>query len=412
MTWYSLKCGWTNNPVARALTAMQVSILNAGGPTDYLYGFVTGLSPQPGMQIEVVDGDTSQALFTNIPNVRHFNLRGDNRSPQSFLTKTFRIFFYYIRLLKYVARTRSRVFHIQWDNSFLLFDRTLLLLYYKIYGKKIAYTAHNISKEARDGVETWYHRTSLYALYRLVDSIIVHTEQMKNDLIAVYKISANKIYVVRHGINLLVPKTGLTPLEARRKLGISESAHVVLFFGYIDNYKGTDLLIDAVAQLAKDDPLLVLILAGQFKCSTAYRTSLENHITNLLPTIQIKTLFEFIAPERVEELFIASDCVALPYRRIYQSGVIFLAYRFGIPIVATDVGNFREDIPEGKAGFVCIPNDRSAFAGALQKYFGSELFIEKTQTRARIEKWAEEKYSWHTIGTRTAEIYAEMMKLP
>lgn len=391
-------------------TAMQVSILNAGGQTDYLYGLVTGLSSQPDIRIEVVDGDASHTLFINFSRVRYFNLRGDNRSPQSVFTKAFRILLYYIRLVLYAARTRSQVFHIQWDNSFLLFDRTLLLLYYKLCGKKIVYTAHNISKEARDGVETWYHRSSLHLLYRLVDRIIVHTERMKSELITAYNIPPNKIHIVRHGINLLVPKTGITPTEARRKLGIAESAHVILFFGCINEYKGTDLLLDAVAQSAKTDPALLLVIAGQFKCSPAYRTTIENRIAAILPTVPVKTIFKFLAPECVEELFVAVDCVALPYRRIYQSGVIFLAYRFGIPIVATDVGSFREDIVEEKTGFLCPSNDASALSVALQKYFSSDLFAQHEQTRARITQWAEDRYSWQNIGKQTVGIYSEPLR--
>jgi glycosyltransferase involved in cell wall biosynthesis len=389
---------------------MQVSILNAGGQTDYLYGLVTGLSSQPDIQIEVVDGDASQTLFTNVPRVRHFNLRGDNRSPQSVFTKAFRILLYYIRLVIYAARAHSQVFHIQWDNSFLLFDRTLLLLYYKLCGKKIVYTAHNISKKARDSGETWYHRSSLHLLYRLVDIIIVHTEQMKDELIRTYNVTPGKIQIARHGINCLVPRTGLTPSEARRKLGIAETAHVILFFGYIDAYKGAELLIDAVTQRAKDDPALLLVIAGQFKCSAAYRTTIEHRIAQVPSVISLKTYFEFIAPERVEALFAAADCIALPYRRIYQSGVIFLAYRYGVPIVATDIGSFREDIKEGETGFLCPPEDAIAFSETLQKYFSSDLFLHSTETRARIMQWAEERYSWQTIGKQTVGIYSELLR--
>jgi glycosyltransferase involved in cell wall biosynthesis len=391
---------------------MQVSILNAGGPTDYLYGLVTGVTLQPDIQIEVVDGDASQTLFSNFPRVRHFNLRGDNRSPQSLFTKVIRILVYYARLIIYAARTHSQVFHIQWDNSFLLFDRTLLLLYYKMCGKTIVYTAHNISKEARNGNETWYHRYSLRTLYRLVDTIIVHTERMKNELMIAYNIPSNKIHVVQHGINLLVPKTGITQIDARRKLGIEEHAHAVLFFGYIDKYKGTDLLMDAVTQMATGDSALTLILAGQFKCSPVYRTSIETCVAQLFPTVNVKTFFEFISPEHVEELFAAADCVAMPYRRIYQSGVIFLAYRYGIPIVATDVGSFREDIIEGETGCLCSPEDTTAFSETLQKYFSSDMFLHSTETRTRIMQWAEERYSWQKIGKQTVEVYSKLLQQP
>lgn len=391
---------------------MQISILNAGGPTDYLYGLVAGLSSQPEMQIEVVDGDVSQHLFDHSSNVRHFNLRGDNRSPQSLFTKIFRIFFYYLRLMLYAAQTRSQVFHIQWDNSFLMFDRTLLLLYYKMCGKKIVYTAHNISKEARDGVDTWYHRTSLKSLYRLADATIVHTESMKEELIAAFHVPSDKIYVVRHGINLLVPRTGMTKIEARQKLDLPATAHVILFFGYISKYKGVDLLIDAVSRMANDDPAATLVIAGQFKCTSAFRTSIEIRLAQLQTRISVKTFFQFIPPEQVEELFVAADCVALPYRAIYQSGIIFLAYRFGIPLVATDVGSFREDIIDGKTGILCERDNVISLSEAFQKYFSSPLFLHQNQTRIDIARWAEERYSWGQIGKQTADIYAKLLHRP
>jgi glycosyltransferase involved in cell wall biosynthesis len=215
--------------------------------------------------------------------------------------------------------------------------------------------------------------------------------------------------VVLMGINNLVPKTGITQTEARRKLGIAENAHVVLFFGYINQYKGTDVLLDAVARMANDDPALTLLLAGQYKCSPAYRQTIETLIAHISPTIPVKTYFEYVATERVEEFFAAADCVALPYRSIFQSAVIFLAYRFGVPLVAADVGSFREDILEGETGFLCPPNDAPALAAAIRTYFSSKLFLQKAQTRTRIAQWAEEKYSWNAIGKRTAGIYSNLL---
>ncbi len=69
-----------------------------------------------------------------------------------------------------------------------------------------------------------------------------------------------------------------------------------------------------------------------------------------------------------------ADVMVLPYKDIFQSGVLFLAYSFGLPVVATDVGSFREEIVEGQTGFVCNPCDSSDLAMALQTYFKSDLF--------------------------------------
>ena len=66
---------------------MRVSILNAGQQTDYLYGIVSALAGEEGLEIEVVDADCSVGLIDSIPGVKLFPLRGDNLSPQSFLVK-------------------------------------------------------------------------------------------------------------------------------------------------------------------------------------------------------------------------------------------------------------------------------------------------------------------------------------
>ena len=75
------------------------------------------------------------------------------------------------------------------------------------------------------------------------------------------------------------------------------------------------------------------------------------------------------------ELYIkAAGVLVLPYVHIFQSGVPFLAYSFGLPVIATDVGTLRQDIVEGRTGFVCRPQDSSDLARTIDKYFESELF--------------------------------------
>ena len=144
---------------------MKVSILNAGQENDYLFGLVSGLSKIQSLEIEVVDSDNSVNLFNEFSRVSFFNLRGDNLSRQPVQVKIWRISRYYIRLLWYTARTKSQIFHIEWENSIALFDRTLLILYYKMWGKKLVFTAHNVYKDARDERATFLGRISLKVMY-------------------------------------------------------------------------------------------------------------------------------------------------------------------------------------------------------------------------------------------------------
>jgi D-inositol-3-phosphate glycosyltransferase len=368
---------------------MRISILNAGQENDYLFGLVSGLSEIRSIEIEVVDSDNSTGLFDEFPQVAFFNLRGDNLSAVSIIVKIWRIVRYYIRLLWYTARTKAEIFHIEWENSIALFDRILLPLYYKAFGKKLIFTAHNVYKEARDERANYFRWVTLKIMYRLIDRIIVHTPQMKEELCSLFGISAEKVFVIPHGINIRIPKKYMSRKDARADLGIGSSAHAVLFFGQIDEYKGTETLVKAAAQYIKEDPSAVLLIAGKPKRRSDYADKLKEQAYHEIPKKNLLMRLEFIPAEEVEKYFAAADCLVLPYKRIYQSGVIFLAYRFGLPIIAADVGSFHDDIIDGVTGFVCRPEDAEDLSAALKKFFDSDLYRQGEKTRARIIDHAE-----------------------
>ena len=84
------------------------------------------------------------------PRVNYLSFR-DQRANAGLVQKVSRILLYYWHLFTYTATTHSKIFHILWNNKLLLFDRTLLMLYYKLLGKKIILTAHNVNAGKRDG---------------------------------------------------------------------------------------------------------------------------------------------------------------------------------------------------------------------------------------------------------------------
>src|SRR5690606_16893270 len=86
----------------------------------------------------------------------------------------------------------------------------------------------------------------------------------------------------------------------------------------------------------------------------------------------------------LEVYFKAADVLILPYTRIFQSGVLFLSFSFGLPAVATDVGSFRDDVIDGETGFICAPNDPSALALTVERYFKSPLYRDLEVARRKI----------------------------
>ena len=111
----------------------------------------------------------------------------------------------------------------------------------------------------------------------------------------------------------------------------------------------------------------------------------------------------------MELYFKAADVLIVPYVHIFQSGVPFLAYSFGLPVIATDVGSLREDIIEGRTGFVCQPEDSSALARTIDKYFESELFRDLENRRFEIKEYANERYSWNKVAAITTAVYSNLL---
>ena len=105
---------------------------------------------------------------------------------------------------------------------------------------------------------------------------------------------------------------------------------------------------------------------------------------------QIILRTQFIPDREMEVYLKAADVLVLPYKEIFQSGVLFLAYSFGLPVVATDVGSFREEIVEGQTGFLCRPGDPADLARTpSQRYFASELYRNLGAERQKIKDYAE-----------------------
>src|SRR5262249_16384695 len=108
--------------------------------------------------------------------------------------------------------------------------------------------------------------------------------------------------------------------------------------------------------------------------------------------------------------FKAADVVVIPYTNIFQSGVPFLAYSFGLPVIATDVGSLKEDVIDGKTGYICKPHDCADLANSIEKYFSSELFKQLDIRRAEIRNWAKERHSWVRVAEMTKDVYRKLVQ--
>lgn len=398
-------------PPATASTSVeqQIVVLTGGYDKPYVMGLTQALAAQ-NVWMDVVGGDAidSPALRAT-QRLRFVNLIG-SREGGSLAAKVSRVLAYYARLIRYAATAEPKIFHILWNNKFEFFDRTLLMLYYRLLGKKIVFTAHNVNAGKRDGNDSFMNRLTLRAQYRLCDAIFVHTEKMRGELIKDFGVGAEKVHMIPFGINNSVPDTALTSSQARQQLGIGKDEKAILFFGALRPYKGLEYLVKAFLQLAANHPEYRLIIAGERRRESGdYPEEVLREIGDNAFRDRVLQVIRFIPDEQAELYFKAADVLALPYTNVFQSGVLFTAYGFGLPVVATDVGSMSEEVIVGKTGFLCEACDPRGLASAIEEYFASDLFRSLQRRRPEIREWAAARHSWSIVGETTCGVYAELL---
>jgi len=389
---------------------IAAALLTGGSDRHYTFGLAMALVSK-GVWLDVIGSDEvdSPEMHT-VESLTFLNLRGSHQSGVSFLKKVSRVLLFYARLIGYAWAAKPRIFHILWNNKFQFFDRTLLMLYYKIQGKKIVLTAHNVNQAKRDHHDSLLNRLTLRIQYHLADHIFVHTEKMKDELHEDYGVSEQATTVIPFGVNNAVPHTPLTCGEAKQRLGISDGEKTILFFGNMRPSKGLEYLLAAFQQIVTRDAHYRLIIAGQ------RIRQFERHWADIQQTIRhfrnpelITLKIEFVPDDETELYFKAADVLVLPYTEIFQSGVLFLGYSFGLPVIATAVGSFREDIIEGQTGFLCRPRDPVDLARTLEAYFESDLFRSLNSRRKKIQDYVNARHSWDVVAEMTRNVYAGLL---
>ena len=327
---------------------LEVSLLTGGQDRHYAFGLAMALVAE-GVCLDVIGSDlVDSPEMHSTPGLRFLNLHGSRREA-SVARKIQRTLVSYAKLIRYAWSAEPGIFHILWNNKFPLFDRTLLMLYYKLLGKRIVLTAHNVNQGRRDAKDSLLNRLTLEFQYRLADHIIVHTERMRNELLEQFHVDNTAVTITPHAVNIAVPNTNLTSVQAKQRLGIRIAERAILYFGAIKPYKGLEYLVAAFQQLAGQQGNYRLIIAGERKKgSEEYWSAIQGRIGRDSSREHVLQKIAFIPDDEVELYFKAADVAVLPYTGIFQSGILFMAYSFGLPVIATDVGFFRGGHSRGK----------------------------------------------------------------
>ena len=386
----------------------EVALLTGGGDKPYAMGLATSLSARR-IPIDVIgSNELDVPEVRTLPGVRLLNLRGDVTPTAHPLRKVARVLVYYVRLIRYALTAQPAVFHVLWNNRFEFFDRTALLLLYRSLGKRIVLTIHNVNIAQRDGGDGPFNRLTLRIQYRLAHHMFVHTEDMRRQLEAEFGVPPHKVTTIPFGINQTIPVTAMTRHEARLALGLSPTAKILLFFGNIAAYKGVEHAVQAMSRLVRTHPDAQLVIAGRPKSDDDYWPAVVRMIQQLGLERHVVLAISFIPDSEVETFFKAADVLVLPYTHVFQSGVLFLGYQFGLPAIATNVGGLKDDVLDGVTGFTCRPADADHLADAFERFFRSPLYADLESRRSEIRDLMSKRNSWSHVSEETCRVYRSL----
>lgn len=278
----------------------------------------------------------------------------------------------------------------------------LYLRWLHVLGKHHVLTVHDVVPfDVKPSDLRWLRR-----LYHEADRIIVHADANRDAIVGKFRISRDKVGVIPMGPYLSFADGRKLPASlAKRRLGLDAGAPVVMFFGQIKEVKGLQYLIRAFRQVLEHSPTAHLVIAGPEWKQSFDRYAALIHRLDL--SEQVSTRIEYVPDEQVGLYFSAADVVVLPYVECYQSAVLYMAYSFGKPVVASDVGGLAEVIEDGVTGLLVPPAHVEPLANALLTLLQNVEMAKAMgqQARALVSR----EFGWSQIGLRTAEVYANIL---
>jgi D-inositol-3-phosphate glycosyltransferase len=191
----------------------------------------------------------------------------------------------------------------------------------------------------------------------------------------------------------------LTFEEAKLKLNLDSKTKYLLFFGFIRDYKGLDMLIKAFAdERLRNFPVKLLVAGEYYSDPEPYLQLIKEN--NLEDFIELRTVF--IPDDEVNLYFSAADMVVQPYKSATQSGVTQIGYHFDKPMLVTNVGGLSEIVPNGKIGYVVEPEIQN-IADALFDFYENDRI---TEFEANIVE-EKKKFSWANMVNTFFDVYSK-----
>jgi len=300
---------------------------------------------------------------------------------------------------KRIARADVCHFHFFHGGVFEGF----MVLMARLFGMPVVITAHDVESFGNDSLNLRLPFSKL--AYCCADRVIGHNYSTCTALATSLGVPEKKMTVIPHGNYLHVIRDVPLRKDARKELGIGLNKKILLFFGQIKRAKGLDLLIRAMPEVVAEHPDVLLLIAGK-----TWRTDFSQYqeqINVLGIREQCLSRIQYIPDSDVPLYYAACDLVVLPYRKIYQSGVLLMAMSYGRPILASDLPGMAEVIDEGETGFLFPSENAYALSNKIIQLLNDPEDLEHVARKGL--QHMKECHSWFEVGRQTHTCYETIL---
>lgn len=384
---------------------VTISPSGTGGQPEYVLHYLTAVSKageSVGLNIELLTGKDLEQRFRTTDYLIHDVLPEDpDYRNQRILPRA--VTWYGLEILR-------DNFCLSWLDKnpgvdavhFQEFDNlttNLQLWRFKKRVKKLFLTVHNILPHKYPPVIPHsLIRINTKMSYRQFDTLFVHTEKLKYELIKVLRHRHPPIEVIPHGI--FSPPNILSKNSLENRLNLKK----ILFFGNIRTNKGLHIALTAMSSLTDFE----LTIAGRPFDSIYWNETIMPMISSLRNAgVKVETIAEFIPESSLGELFDRHSFVILPYTSAFQaqSGVLYMAIALNTPVVVSNVGGLGEIVSEWGIGEVADPENPERFADAVRKLYSND----PRQLERNLDV-ASKRLSWDEAGRVTVNSYLTQLR--
>ncbi len=300
----------------------------------------------------------------------------------------------YWRTFRYIQQIAPDILLFRYWMPFFApaFGTIALLTRYFLKAKVVFICDNIIPHEPRPG-----DRLLTKFAFRFVDGFVVMSQQVKHELLQ-FRPHAPFVHLFHPIFQHFPPPVPRT--QALTYLHL-DNRPTLLFFGFIRQYKGLDILLKALPEVLKHVDCQ-LVVAGEFYDDPQ---PYFRQIKALGIAKNVHFFNQYIPNEEVPYFFSAADVVVLPYRSATQSGIVPVCYHYEKPVIATTVGGLPEVVENKKTGILVPPENPAALATAIIEFL-------KTRTERNWHlhiQQIKEQFSWQHF-TAELEQFLESLK--